>query len=551
MSDLREDPVNEPWSSHCNLAACETAADSTVQRTVKRNSCTQTATGVASAYSKTGGEIVSASRTRRTGTKQVAVGVQTLPREASSTPLTAESDVYDAKYANPPKPCAHYQNGAKCRDQSCQTHAAPIVERTCARCKQSSSETALIRSRKDDRQEDVPAVSQQTQTNYASDNSARTEPAGHRRASQNGGVQPKQKEAKNQINASKSKCSCARGVCSSVADNKGASGAVKAKRTEYHKRPFATCPLCFKQKPAVDSPSSTVCGVCQKSPSCAHNDISAVEQICGDACECDDVVPVNDANRRIVIGKSRQNCNAESQSRMRALNYGEQSEPGKICDWANNCAACHNSGTTAGTLRECCTSGKTDNNGPCRYECHLKIAEHQSQTRIYSDSSQDSDVNQQHKVQSSLKCNCDEACSCSNNQAKDIVKGKARKSYASKPNYIDNTSISKTERNYKRCRACGAMYQSTRKCSCRQTYPKAVAYELSFGKENVPKNEVSDIATPKVSKQPSNAAKSDACPCDIIKKNNSSKNPHQTSTLQVKICFTSINEMFDFFNSIA
>lgn len=542
MPDPREDSVNEPWSSHCNLAACEAASDSTVQRVMKRNSCTQTATGVASAYSKTGGEIVSVSRTRRTATKQVAVGVQTLPREASSTPVTVESDVYGAKYANPQKPCAHYQNGTKCRDQSCQTHAAPIVERTCARCKQGSSETA--RSRKD-RQEDVPAVSQQTQTNYASDNSATTEPA-HRRASQSGGVQPKQKEAKNQINASKSKCSCARGVCPSVADNKAASGAVnKAKRTEYYKRSFATCPLCFKQKPAVDV-SSTVCGVCQKNPSCdIHNDIPGVEQ----TCECD--VPVNDANRRIIIGKSRQSCNAESQSRRRALNYSERSDPGKICDCANSCAACHNSGTTTGTSRECCTSGKADNNGSCRYECRLKIAEHQPQTQIYSDSSQDSDVNRQHKVQSSLKCNCDEACSCSNNQAKDIVKGKARKSYASKPNYIDNTSINKAERNYKHCRACGAMYQNTRKCSCRQTYPKAVAYELSFAKENVPKNEISDIATPKVSKQPSNAAKSDACPCDIIKKNNSSKNLHQISTLQVNTCFASINEIFDFLNPIA
>lgn len=537
VSDLREDSVNEPWSSHCNLAACETAGDSTIQRLMKRNSCTQTATGLASAYSKTGGEIVSVSRTRRSTTKHVAVGVQTLPREASSTPVT-ESDVYNAKYTNPQKPCAHYQNGTKCRDQSCQTHTAPIVQRTCARCKQSSSE---IGSRKD-HEENVPAVSQQTQTNYASDNSA-TEPAHRRVPSQSDIIQPKQKEAKNQINASKSKCNCSRGVCSSVVNNKGISSTIKGKRTEYYKRAFTTCPLCFKQKPAVDV-NNTVCSVCQKNPSCTHNNISEVEQTCGNACECDKVP--DDANRRIIIGKPRQNYNAESQSRMRALNYSEQSDRGKICECANNCAACHNAETTAGTLRECCSNSKVDivdkvdNNGPCRFECHLKIAEHQPQTQIYSDSSQDSDVNQQHKVQSSLKCNCDDACSCSNNQAKDIVKGKARKSYASKPNYLDNTSINKTERNYKHCRACGAMYRNTRKCSCRQTYPKAVAYELSFTKENAPKNEISNIAAPKVPKQPLNAAKSDACPCDI-KKNISSKSLHQ-STLQVKI--SSISEIF-------
>ncbi|XP_011861267.1 PREDICTED: uncharacterized protein LOC105558286 [Vollenhovia emeryi] len=520
VSDLREDSVNEPWSSHCNLAACEAAGDTMVQRIMKRNSCTQTATGVTSVYSKTGGEIVSAGRARRSATKHV--GVQTLPREASSTPVTPESDGYDAKYASPAKqPCAHYQNGTRCRDQSCQTHAtAPFARHTCARCKESPSESAApVRPRKDHQGDAMPAVSQQTQTNYASDNSAAEAAARRRRASsQGGGVQPKQKEAKNQINASKSKCSCTR-------DNKTASGAVKVKRTEYYKRSFTTCPLCFKQKPAVGV-GGTVCGACQKNPSCAHDDVSGVEQTCGNACECDDV-SANDTNRRIIIDNSRQNYNAEGQARMRPLNYGEQRDAGKICDCANDCAGCHNPGTAAGMLHECCSSCKVDGNGSCRFECRLKRAERQAQ--IYSDSSQDSDVNRQHKVQSSLKCNCNEACSCSNNQAKDTVK--ARKVYASKPNYIDDTSISKTERNYKHCRACGAMYKNTRKCACRQTYPKAVAYELSFTKENVSKNETSDVATPKVVKQPLNAAKSDVCPCDIIKKNHSSKN-HQTSTLQ-------------------
>ncbi|KAL0103135.1 hypothetical protein PUN28_017455 [Cardiocondyla obscurior] len=527
MSDLRDDSVNEPWSSHCNLAACEAASDNIIQRVMKRNSCTQTATGAANAYSKTGGEIVSASRiSRRSTTKHVAVGVQTLPRETwkvSSTPVTAESDVYDAKYVNSQRPCTHYQNGAKCRDQSCQTHTARIVRHACVRCKQSSSETTSIRSRKDHQGGDVPAVSQQTQTNYASDNSA-TDPTRHC-ASQSGSVQPKHKEAKNQINASKSKCNCARAVCSSDS-NKGASGIVnKAKRTECYKRSF-TCPMCFKQKTTVEI-SNTVCGVCQKNPSCARDNSSEIEQAYGNAYERDNV-SVNDDRK--IIGKSRQNYNAESQSRVRALNYNEHSDTDKIYDCTNDCTACHNSGITTETLRECCSSGKIDNNGSCHFECHLKIAEHQLQTQIYSDSSQNSETNQQ--VQNSLNCNCNEACSCSNNQTKDIVKTKACKSHALKPNYVDDISINNIERNYKHCRMCGAMYQNTRKCGCRQTYPKPVAYELSFTKENVSKNEISDSARPKLVKQPLNAAKSDACPCDIMKRNNSNKNLHQTNTLQ-------------------
>ncbi|KAL6263500.1 hypothetical protein P5V15_006291 [Pogonomyrmex californicus] len=508
---LQEDSVNEPWSSHCNLAACETAGD-IVQRIMKRNSSTQTATSVANVYSKTGGEIVSAGKTRKSATKHVAVGVQTLSRETFST---IESDVYDTRYASLQRPCAHYQNGAKCRDQSCQTHSVPLVQRTCARCRQSPLETVGSSGSRKDYQGDTSAVSQQTQTNYVSDDSVAESIRCH--ATQSGSIQQKQKEVKNQINASKSKCSCTRSACLS-ADNKSSSSTIKAKQTECYKGPFTTCPLCFKQKPALDV-SNTVCGVYQKNPSFMHDNTSGVSQTCAceNVSECDGI-PSNDPDKRNTVGKSRQNCNAESQGRVRALNYGEQSDAGKICDCANDCVACHKSGIATGTLCESCSCSKIDNNGLRRFE-------------TYSDSSQDSNVNQQRKVQSSLKCNCDEACFCSNNQAKE--KGKACKNYASKPNYVDDINISKTERNSKHCRACGAMYQNTRKCGCHQTYPKAVAYELSFTKENTSKNETSNIIqmTPKVSKQ-LNAVKSDACPCDIIKRNNIGKNSHSTNTLQ-------------------
>ncbi|XP_012228277.1 centrosome-associated protein Alms1a-like [Linepithema humile] len=508
-SDLREDSINEPWSSHCNLATCETADRPIIQRIMKRNSCTQTASSAASAYSKTGGEIVSASRMRTSAAKHVAVGVQTLCREIPSTPLTAESDTYDAKGINSQKPFAHYQNSAKCRDQSCQTHTGQIVQHVCTRCNQNSSD-ASIRLRSF--QGEAPIASQQTQTNYASDNSA-TESICHHTSQSNSSQQ--KKEAKNQINASKSKCNCTRGVCPSVNDKCGSSAA-EAKRTECHKRPvFTTCQLCSKQKPAVDvSNAIRSCDVCQKNLSCTHENFSEDGQEY--ACECDNIV-VNDANRRAVVGKLRQN-RAENRTK-RALNYNEQNDAGKICDCTSDCAACRDPETTAETSCKCRSNGKIDTNGLCHFERRSKIAEHQVQTQTYSDSSQDSDTIQQRKVQNTLKCNCDEACSCTSNQAKDSVKGKLC------------TNVNKTERNCKHCRGCGAMYQNSRNCGCPQTYPKAVAYELSFTKENASKSKTPDC-TPKVFKQPSNAAKSDACPCDIIKKNNSSKAVHQINTLQ-------------------
>lgn len=475
---------------------------------MKRNSCTQTATSVASAHSKTGGEIVSASRARTSAVKHVAVGVQTLCREISSTPLTVESDTYNAKDMNSQKPFAHYRNSAKCRDQSCQTHTGQIVQHVCTRCNQNSSD-ASIRLRSC--QGETPIVSQQTQTNYASDNSAAESICHH--TSQSNSSQQK-KETKNQINASKSKCSCTRGVCPTVNDKCGSSIA-EAKRIECHKRSvFKICQLCSKQKPAVDVSSAIrSCDVCQKNLPCAYENLSVDDQEY--ACKCDNIA--NDANKK-VVGKLRQN-RAENRTR-RALNYNEQNNTGKICDCTNDCVVCRDPETTTETSCKCHSNSKIDTNELYHFECRSKIGEHQVQTQTYSDSSQDSDALQQRKVQNTLKCNCDEACSC-NNQTKDSVKGKLC------------TNVNKTERNCKHCRRCGAMYQNTRNCGCPQTYPKSVAYELSFTKENTSKTKASDC-TPKVFKQPPNAAKSDACPCDIIKKNNSSKTVHQTSTLQVK-----------------
>lgn len=515
-SDLPEDSINEPWSSHCNLATCETADRAVIQRIMKRNSCTQTATSAASVYSKTGGEIVSASRTRTSAAKHVAVGVQTLCRETASTPLTVESDAYDAKGANSQKPCAHYQNSAKCRDQSCQTHTAQIVQRVCTRCNQNSSDASgRLRGF---RGEVAPIVSQQTQTNYASDNSAAEESI-CQHTSQNNSSQQK-KEAKNQINASKSKCSCARGVCPSVNDKCGSGVAAESKRTECHKRPtFTTCQLCSKQKPAVDvSNAVRSCDVCQKNLPCTREDLSEDGQEY--VCECDNIA-VNDANSRAAVGKLRQS-RAENRTR-RALNYNEKTDAGKICDCTNDCAVCRDPETTAETSCKCRPNGKIDINGLYHFECRSKVTEHQVQTQTYSDSSQDSDAIRQRKVQNTLKCNCDEACSCTNNQAKDSVKGKLY------------TNVNKAERSCKHCRGCGAMYQNTRSCGCSQTlYPKAVAYELSFTKENASKSKASDC-TPKAFKQSPNAAKSDACPCDTVKKNNSSKAVRQTNTLQVRV----------------
>lgn len=560
-TDLREDSINEPWSSHCNLATCEATGDSVTVQKVMRNSCTQTATNTTGAYSKTGGEIVTAYRTRRHRTKQVAVGVQTLHRKASLTPVTTESDARDTRRTNSSNVTyMPFQGNSKYRDQACQKHIAQqVVQHTCARCNQNSSDTNQARK---GLQGDAPVVSQQTQTNQTdvSDNNTSTTGLAHHRVSvQSNGIQYKQqKEAKNQINASKSKCSCARGVSPSANDSvndKYGSSVVETKRNECYKRTlFTTCPLCSKQKSVVEvSDVASSCGVCQKNSTCAHdsNSEDGKTRICVNAREHDGVLNADDADRRIVVSKSRQNCNAEGQSR-RALNYNEQNGTGKFCECTNDCAACRNPGAVAETSCECRSSGQIDDNGLCHFECRLKIAERQPQKQIYSDNSQDSDtITQQHRVQSSLRC--DEACSCGN-QVRDIVRGQACKNYMSKPNFkVDDSSINRTEKNCQHCRSCGAMYQNAKKCGCRQTYPKAVAYELSFTKESISKRETSDIVqttskVPLSTKQSLDTTKSDACSCNVAtKRNGPSKNPRQSRTLQVKILRNKILDLNNFY----
>lgn len=509
---------------------------------MKRNSCTQTATNAASVYSKTGGEIVSASSIRGF-TKHVSVSVQTSPREIPAT--SAESHTRETKSVNSRNACARYQTGVKCKDQSCQTTRDPAVSAqcTCARCNRNASDAAgNLRNLPGDAQ----SVSQQTQTsNYASDTST-TERACHH-APQTNSVQQKQKDAKNQINTSKSKHGCVHGTCPSVNDNKRGSGVAEPKRVADQKRALlAACPSCSRQKPVNTGNATCNCRVCQKNPSRMHGDGFLEDDrtcVCANACKYPHNGPGSDADERIVLSKMRQSGNAQSQNG-HASKYNAERDVGKVCDCANDCATCENPRGKAEALCECRSNGKIDGTGLCRFECRLKIAERQSQARAYSDSSQGSDTIQQRRVQSSLKCNCDEACSCSNkNQtmSEDNVNGRAWTNYVlPKSSLVDDISINKTDKRCKHCRVCGAMYQNTRKCDCRQTYPRAVAYELSFTKGNASRSEISDVVQvmPKGPKlhAANAAAPSDGCnACDIKNKNNSSKNFRRTNSLQVSL----------------
>lgn len=464
----------------------------------------------------------------------------------SSTPMTIESDMYNTKHTNSQNLCMHFRNDPKHRDQSYQKYSAQIAQHICTRCNNSSDIERETRLRKN-YQEGGSIVLQQMQTNCTSDNSVALTESSYRRMLQNNGNQHKQKENKNQINASKSKCTCTHNACSSINDSKSGSTSTEGKRTEHFKRTLfttCTCLLCSKQTPIMEV-GNVSCDFCLKNPAYVHEIMEdGKKYVCMNARECDDI-PINSVNKRITVDNLCHHCNTEIKR------HSEPKNTKKSCNCAKDCA-CQNVETITDTSYECRSNGKI-NDELCRFECRLKIAEHQPQTQIYStDSSHDSDIIQQHhtgKVQNNLKCNCNDACSCNNKQTKDIIKGKQLcKSYVSKANFIDNNSVNKTERNYRHCYACGTMYQNTRKCSCCKMYPKAVAYELSFIKEPNSKNESSDviqiIQKPSLLKQTSNTTKPEICPRDIIKRNTPNRKPHQIRTLQVKFDKNLINKIF-------
>lgn len=84
-SDLCDDSVNQQWSSHCNLATCQSTVGSiskNINHLKKRNSCTQTGSDAVRAHSQTGGEIVSTiPRNRILETKFANIHVQTSPED--------------------------------------------------------------------------------------------------------------------------------------------------------------------------------------------------------------------------------------------------------------------------------------------------------------------------------------------------------------------------------------------------------------------------------------------------------------------------------------
>ncbi|XP_017758161.1 PREDICTED: uncharacterized protein LOC108549329 [Eufriesea mexicana] len=527
-SEAQMNSIEEPWSSHCNLATCQVSSrsNSIVQRIKKRNSCAQTATNITGALSKTGGEIVSASNLRNSSSKLVSTGVQTIPQETYTIPALIQSEI--VHYVKCPTHNAmQVQNGYKCNEQASQClkyHAIQNLVTTCMQCaqeqKDQSNNVQKVHTNIENFREESSVDSRSPSDQM---NSIISSEVIHHCANKE--VQTsslKQKEAKNQINASKSKfCDCKGSyVCRCTNDCK----------CENKKTSVKGCQSCTSSVTAVESNSVSKCEECQKTFQTRDRGEEKLKECnCTTVCECDNDQSKKGRAPMKYSSKYYQNSNGYVSS----LN---QNGCTKLCGCPNDCF-CENSREpevqNAKGFCSCHANGKTQYN-EARYT-RTEAEDRSTQPRPYCVTNGQANETAQYKVQNAnLKCDCekDSYCNSRGKNEEEVLHGRACNS--GKPNYVDEANqTSDSDRNCKYCRHCGIPYQSVKKCSCYQTYPKAIAYELSFAKEDAQRNDnLGAFLKVPLSNRTINEGKTNGCVCNMIKKVSLKKNSIQKSTLQ-------------------
>ncbi|XP_076376777.1 uncharacterized protein LOC143259237 isoform X2 [Megalopta genalis] len=450
-SDGQANSMDEPWSSHCNLAAfrSHSRANSVVQRIRKRNSCAQTATNVTSAHSKTGGEIVSATNMHHSTLKLVNTGVQTDPQEASTIPTLIQSEI--VHYIKCPAHNAmQFQNSCKGSTEAgqCLKHCAiQNVVSACVYCLQEQKDQSNVQSvykNTDVCREESP-VDSRTVNRVNDDSVSSAEVVRQKEVSQ-----LKQKETKNQINASKSKHTC---------DCK-----------LQTKRPLSKSCQTNSTTQTSETNSVSKCGDCQKKY-CVQE---RREDASGKACNCATVCDCESNQAK----KGRMPFRANSRYRQENDGYisnFEQNGHAKLCECSTDCF-CENR-----------VGNKVMRNG---HHCGRWLEAEDRPVRGWP----------QHKVQNNSKCECE---------------GSYTRGH---PAAGDSDRICKY---CKRCNATQTAMQTGKQDNYCQTYPKAVAYELSFTKDKVP-----------LKNRAVNGSKIEGCVCNMVKRTGTSKNSPRKDTLQ-------------------
>lgn len=530
----RANSMEDPWSSHCNLAACQLSSrsNSIIQRIKKRNSCAQTATNVTGAHSKTGGEIVTASNMHNSTVKLVSTGVQTVPQETSTIPALIQSEI--VHYVKCPAHNAmQFQNSCKCNEQAkqCLKHqAVQNVVTTCIQClqeqKDQSSRVQKAHANAENIREESP-IDRQTPSDLTNGNSISSSEVIYHCASKEVQTSPfRQKDAKNQINASKSRtCDCKGSHgCQCVSD---------CKCDNKNTLPKGFQP-CITHGIPIENSTTSKCEECQKKMLHVYDrdGENKKECSCTNVCECDNGKPKKGGRAPMKYSsKYYQNGNGYVSS-------SNQTGRIKLCECSSDCSCENSREPEVHNAKGYCSyhsNAKTHCNEVRHYGHFVEPEDRPTQTRPYCVTNGQASETSQYKIQNGLKCDCENDCFC-NKRAKNGEEMLHARSWSSgKPNYVDEANQTcDSDRNCKYCRRCGAAYQNVKKCSCSQTYPKAIAYELSFAKGNGRKDDNFDaLQKVPLSSRPVKDGKTDGCVCNTIKRVSSRKVLGQKNTLQV------------------
>ncbi|XP_014606963.1 PREDICTED: uncharacterized protein LOC106788316 [Polistes canadensis] len=536
--------IGEQWSSHCNLATChstDTDYTNNIQRTKKRNSSSQTATEVVDAHSRTGGEIITTSKAQNT-MKLVNTGIQTYHQEIFPITSCIQNGTTHPSKCLIHKSLTHSSNKCKYVNQEEQDEKDTLqaIPNACLYCPQGQSQNPSIKNRchipikYDFTKEDSETATESTRLSCTNSNSVSSSQQNHRYMDKSKN-QLKQKETKNQINASKSKYACNCQSTLKAYHNKCKCDINKMnKKTTYQNTQPEICPIHIK--PAMEIIGNIAfCELCHaRTYSAYRNSCTCKKQekptestsMPMNGCKCTNEV-IDETQTNMFTMRSDRSCFQDSRP---VTDCNNQQKVVNLCGCSKDYSyenKLESESCMPNASHETCSNLKTEYNRRYHSESCSKAERYQIHTRpYYLINTEENETSLQPKVQTRVKCNCSKDCSCPN-KIKEDDSNSHRTKHNTESNDINGSNSNDSNKNYKCCRTCGKVYQNTRKCNCRQTYPKPVAYEISFTKENSQKN-ISTIKKMPLSNTINDAIKSEKCTCTSKRQKENNKNDKTT-----------------------
>lgn len=474
--------------------------------------------------------------------------MQTFHQEISTITSCTQNGVTHCTKCLIHKNLIHSPNKCKYVNQGGQDEKdiSQAIPNACLCCSQGQSQNPSIKNKcqiptnSDFVKEDSETATESTKLSYTNSNSISSSQQIHCYMDKSKN-QLKQKETKNQINASKSKytCNCQSTFKAHYNNCKCGTNNIY-KKTIYQNTLPEICRIHTKQIPTMEIIGTfPFCELCRERTYSAYRNSctchkqektneSASTTI--NRCTCTNEI-IDEIQTNMFTIRSDRSCPQDSRL---VADCNNQQKIVNLCGCPND-YSCENKIESEiympNASHETCSNLKTEYNRRYHSESCSKAERHQIHTRPYClVNTEENETSLQPKVQTRIKCNCSNDCSCPN-KVKEGDNNNHRMKHNTESNDINRSNANDSNKNCKYCRTCGKVYENIRKCNCFQTYPKSVAYEISFTKENSQKN-ISMIKKMPLSNTIKDAVKPDKCTCTSKNQKENDQNDKKT-TLQV------------------